>query len=64
MSASFWDCVNADRAADEQLTAHELSLLEYGDPAELQAMLGDCSDDELIAWIEIAKGENHAASNY
>ena len=39
------------------ITADVLSELEYGDPRELQAMLGDCTDDELIAWMEIASYE-------
>ena len=53
-------CPYADRAADEYLVADELSLLGFGDPAELRNMLGDCTDDELIAWIEVSQNERHA----
>ena len=44
----------SDRSADEYITADVLSSLEYGDPEELRIMLGDCTEDELIAWIEVA----------
>jgi hypothetical protein len=51
------DTLGVDRAADEYITADILSSLEYGDPEELRCMLGECTEDELVAWIEVAQHE-------
>ena len=42
------------RQADEYLTADALSMEGYGDLQVLQAIMEQCTDEELCAWIDIA----------